>query len=148
MEWLFTGRGITVDDVPRMANWLVLVKEEFMDQTYWRVYIRANNQQGIQGKPLQDFNWSFEARYSGSNSDYENGGARSQHIQDGYWIDFTELADAYGWKRFPAEYFWQFSESASRYQYFAFTQDMSLQTALLQLYSQYDIEQLDISANP
>ncbi len=147
-EWLFTGRGITIYDIPRKANWLVLVKEEFQDQTFWRVYIRANNQQGSFGKPLHDFNWSFDAKYSGINDQYENGGARSQQIQDGYWIDFTELADAYGWKRFPAEPFWQFSESASRYQYFAFTQDMSLQTALLQLYSQSDIQQLGIDANP
>ena len=148
LEWLFTGRGITINDIPRMANWLVLVKEEYRDQTYWRVYIRANNQQGSHGKPLHDFNWSFDARYSGSNTQYENGGARSQHIQDGYWIDFTELADAYGWKRFPAEPFWQYSESASRYQYFAFTQEMDLRTALLQLYSQSDIQQLGINANP
>ena len=148
LEWLFTGRGITIDDIPRMANWLVLVKEEYRDQTYWRVYIRANNQQGSHGKPLHDFNWSFNARYSGSNAQYENGGARSQYIQGGYWIDFTELADAYGWKRFPAEPFWQYSESASRYQYFAFTQEMNLQTALLQLYSQSDIQQLGINANP
>lgn len=148
LEWLFTGRGITIDDIPRMANWLVLVKEEYRDQTYWRVYIRANNQQGSHGKPLHDFIWSFDARYSGSNAQYENGGARSQHIQDGYWIDFTELADAYGWKRFPAEPYWQYSESASRYQYFAFTQEMNLQTALLQLYSQSDIQQLGINANP
>ena len=148
LEWLFTGRGITTDDIPRKANWLVLVKEEYRDQTYWRVYIRANNQQGSFGRPLHDFYWSFDARYSGSNTQYENGGARSQHIQDGYWIDFTKLADAYGWKRFPAEPYWQFSESASRYQYFAFTQEMDLQTALLQLYSQNDIQQLGINANP
>ncbi len=148
LEWLFTGRGITIDDIPRMANWLILVKEEYRDQTYWRVYIRTNNQQGLYGKPLHDFNWSFNARYSGNNYQYENGGARSQHVQEGYWVDFTALADAYGWKRFPAESIWQFSESASRYQYFAFTQDMSLQTALLQLYSEADIQQLDLSANP
>ena len=148
LEWLFTGRGITIDDIPRMANWLVLVKEEYRDQTYWRVYIRANNQQGSYGKPLHDFTWNLDARYSGRNAQYENGGARSPYIQDGYWIDFTELADAYGWKRFPAEPFWQYSESASRYQYFAFTQEMNLQTALLQLYSQSDIQQLGINANP
>ena len=148
LEWLFTGRGIMVDDTPRMANWLVLVKEEYRDQTYWRVYIRTNNQQGSYGKPLHDFNWSFTARYSGNNYQYENGGARSQHVQEGYWVDFTALADAYGWKRFPAESYWQFSESASRYQYFAFSQEISLQTALLQLYSLEDIQQLDIGANP
>ena len=148
LEWLFTGRGITVDDIPRMANWLVVGKEEYLGQTYWRVYIRANNQQGIQGKPLNNFDWNFNARYSGNNTQYQNGGARSQHIQGGYWIDFTEIADAYGWKRFPAEAFWQFSETASRYQYFAFSQEMSLETALLQLYSMSDIQQLGINANP
>jgi len=148
LEWLFTGRGITIDDVPRMANWVVLVKEDYRDQTYWRVYLRANNQQGSHGKPLHDFNWSFNARYSGSNAQFENGGAKSHYIQSGYWIDFTELANAYGWSHFPAEPFWQFSESASRYQYFAFTQDINLQTALLQLYSQSDIQQLGINANP
>lgn len=148
LEWLFTGRGFMIDDIPRMAGWLVLVKDEYRNQTFWRVYIRANNQQGSLGKPLSDFYWDFNARYSGSNLQYENGGARSQLIQDGYWIDFTELADAYGWKRFPAETYWQSSETASRYQYFAFTQDMSLETALLQLYSQDDVEQLGIGANP
>jgi TolB protein len=148
LEWLLTGRGMMTDDIPRRANWLVLVKEDWLDQTYWRVYLRANNQQGTQGKPLHDFNWSFSARYSGNNAQYENGGARSQHIQDGYWIDFTEIADAFGWKRFPAEPFWQFSETASRYQYFAFTQGMSLPAALEQLYSREDILDLNIGANP
>ena len=148
LEWLFTGRGIITDDIPRKANWLIVVKEEYRSQTYWRVYIRANNQQGLQGKPLHDYGWDFDARYSGSNTHYENGGAASHNIRDGYWIDFTALAEAYGWNRFPAEPFWQFSETASRYQYFAFTQEMSIQTALLQLYSQNDIQDLELSANP
>ena len=148
LEWLFTGRGMTINDIPRLANWLVVTREEFRDQTYWRVYIRANNQQGLQGKPLHDHEWDFNARYSGNNSDYELGGAVAKTIREGYWIDFTALAAAYGWERFPAEPFWQFSESASRYQYFAFTQGLSLQTALLQLYSQNDIQKLEIGANP
>jgi len=148
LEWLHTGRGFTTDDIPRMAYWLILVKEEWLEQTFWRVYIRANNQQGTQGMPLHDFNWNLNARYSGNNADYENGGARSQYIQDGYWVDFTEIADAHGWKRFPAEPYWQFSEKASRYQYFAFTQGMSLQAALEQLYSREEILELEINANP
>ena len=147
-NWLFTGRGISLNDRPRMADWLILVREEFSNQTFWRVYLRANTQQGLSGKPLQEISWDFNARYSGNNNYYENGGARSKHIQDGYWVDFTELAEAYGWKRFPAETYWQFSESASRYQYFAFTQGLNLETALLQLYPAGAIQNLIISANP
>ncbi len=147
-NWLFTGRGISLNDRPRMADWLILVREEFSNQTFWRVYLRANTQQGLSGKPLQEYSWDINARYSGNNNYYENGGARSQHIQDGYWVDFTELAEAYGWKRFPAETYWQFSESASRYQYFAYTQGLNLETALLQLYPAGAIQNLIISANP
>jgi len=148
LDWLFTGRGMTINDIPRLAGWLVVLKEDFGDQTFWRVYIRTSDQQGLQGKPLQRYPWDFNARYSGNNADYENGGSIAQTIPAGYWLDFTELAAAYGWKRFPSETYWQFSESASRYQYFAFTQDLSLRTALLQLYPLESIQGLGKSANP
>jgi hypothetical protein len=148
LAWLYTGRGITINDTPRMANWLLVVREDFGSSTYWRVFIRVNNQHGAQGLPLHEYYWDFNARYSGSNIFYENGGTTSDDIRRGYWLDFTELAAAYGWKRFPAQAYWQFSESASRYQLFAFTQGLNLQTALLELYSPGEIQSLANSVNP
>jgi len=148
LDWLYSGRGLMINDIPRQANWMVLIKEDYTGHTYWRVYVRANSQQGLHGQPLHDFPWDFNARYSGSNTTYENGGAKSNHIPAGYWVDFTELAEAYGWQRFPAESYWQFSESASRYQYFAFTQEIDLRSALLQLYSADEIQDLDYAPNP
>jgi TolB protein len=142
LNWLYTGRGLMINDIPRLAGWLIVAREEYGEQTFWRVYLRANNQQGLQGKPVKTYPWDFETRYSRDNAAYENGGSRASIIPSGYWVDFTELAAEFGWSRFPAETFWQFSETASRYQYYAFTQGLSLESALLQLYSPGDIQAL------
>ncbi len=142
LEWLFTGRGMMVNDIPRLADWLVLVREDYGPKTYWRVYIKAYNQQGFQGQPLHMNIWDLSARYSGNNADYEDGGALSGSIPKGYWVDFTALAEAHGWNRFPAQTYWQFSEKASRYQYFAYTEGLDLVPALLELYSVGEIQPL------
>lgn len=148
LEWLFTGRGMMVNDIPRLADWLILVREDHGCQTYWRVYLKAYNQEGNQGRPLSTKIWDLSARYSGINSDFEKGGSFSSSIPEGYWVDFTALAEAYGWIRFPSETFWQISEKASRYQYFAFTQWLDLETALLELYSSGEIQHLISSSAP
>lgn len=147
-NWLYTGRGLSVNDIPRLANWLIVEREDYGTQTFWRLYIRTNVQDGSQGQPLHNYFWDFNARYSGSNLNYENGGGISNSIPEGYWIDFSELAAAFGWERFPAQSHWQYSESAARYQYFAFTQGLSLQSALLEIYSPQAIQTLTSPANP
>jgi TolB protein len=148
LDWLFTGRGLMVNDIPRLANWMVVVREDFGTQTYWRIFIRTIKQGGAQGMPMQDLPWDFNARYSGSNLNYENGGAIAKNFPQGYWVDFTDLAQAYGWLRFPAQSYWQYSESASRYQYFVFTQGLSLEYALKEVYSPEEIQDRIGSANP
>lgn len=148
LHWLYTGRGILLNDLPRVADWLALTREQYGADIYWRVYIRAYNQQGFQGRPLQMKVWDLSARYSGNNADYENGGALSAEIPPGYWVDFTALAEAYGWTRFPTETYWQWSELASRYQYFAYSEEMDLESALLELYSPIQIQNLISNPSP
>jgi TolB protein len=148
LDWLFTGRGLMINDIPRLANWMVVTRENFGTETYWRVYVRTIKQNGSQGIPLREFPWDFNARYSGSNLTYENGGAIASYIPQGYWVDFTDIAQAYGWLRFPAHTYWQYSESASRYQYFAFRQGLSLESALREIYSPEEIQDWVESANP
>jgi TolB protein len=142
LDWLYTGRGIMVNDIPRLANWLVLVREDFGYHTYWRIYLKTYRQQGSQGRPLQTKTWDLNARYAENSANYEYGGAYSESIPGGYWVDFTALAEAHGWTRFPTQFFWQLSETASRYQYFAFTQGLDLESALLELYSPVEIRNL------
>ncbi len=147
-DWLYTGRGFLVNDLPRLAHWMIVVREDFGSQTFWRLYIRANKQDGSQGLPIHNFAWDINSRYSGSNTNYENGGALSKEITEGYWIDFTEVAAVFGWERFPAQSYWQYTESAARYQYFAFKQGLSLHSALLELHSPQSIQTITGSANP
>jgi TolB protein len=65
-NWLHAGRGVLINDIPRLAEWLMVVQEDYGENTYWRVYLRTNNQQGLQGKPLKRYPWDFSARHSGS----------------------------------------------------------------------------------
>jgi TolB protein len=148
LEWLHTGRGMMVNDTPRLADWMILVKEDYGYQTYWRVYIKAYNQLGFQGRPLHEQTWDLSARYSGNNAAFENGGISSSTVPTGYWVDFTALAEAHGWVRFPAQSNWRLSEAAARHQYFAFTQGLELEAALLELYSPEEILDLIPSATP
>jgi TolB protein len=55
LNWVYTGRGMLINDIPRLADWLIVVRENYPEKTFWRVYIKANNQQGYQGKPIKSY---------------------------------------------------------------------------------------------
>ncbi|MFO8035291.1 MAG: hypothetical protein R6U57_01495 [Anaerolineales bacterium] len=133
-DWLYTGRAFAVSVLPLEADWMVAVKEDFGAQTYWRLYVRTLSQQGSQGKPLHYLPWDFEARFNGSDQNFERGGAPGASIPDGYWIDFTGLARAYGWQRFPALPSWRTSFTSTRFQEFALTNGKDWLSAMLEIY--------------
>ncbi len=132
-SWTFTGRGVTVNDLPRQAGWMVVVREDFGSQTYWRVYVRANSQSGNQGQPLKELPWNFEARYR-SSLGFERGGAIAENIPGGYWVDFTTLAAEYGWERVSAHSRWQTAFPLARFREFAFKEGLSWREAMLEIY--------------
>jgi TolB protein len=133
-EWLHTGRAVEVSDLPRQAGWLIVVKEEYGGETYWRLYLRARRQDGSQGQPLKSYPWDFDQLYSGSYSAYEQGGARRDSLPEGYWVDFTDLAAGYGWTRFPALPRWRTAYPQARWQMFAFSQGLTWEQAMLEIY--------------
>lgn len=133
-DWLYTGRAFAVSTLPLEANWMVVVREDFGSETYWRIYIRALAQQGSQGKPLQHHPWDFAARSDGAPMHFERGGALSSSIPSGYWIDFTALADAYDWDRFPSLPFWRTAYPSTRFNKFALTEGMNWRSAMLEIY--------------
>jgi TolB protein len=133
-DWLYTGRAFAFNTLPMNTGWLVVVREDFGAETYWRVYIRALYQDGSAGIPLHDQPWDFNSRYNGDTTTYEQGGSVQASIPRGYWIDFTELARSYGWERLPALITWRASYPAARFNEFALTSDLDWQTAMLELY--------------
>ncbi|HTX91134.1 MAG TPA: hypothetical protein VMC09_07955, partial [Anaerolineales bacterium] len=100
-DWLYTGRAITLNQALIQAGWMVIVREDFGEQTYWRVYLRTTAQDGSEGMPLTQIPWDFSTR-TGSPSAYENGGSLMKSYLAGYWYDLTALAIQYGWRRLPA----------------------------------------------
>jgi TolB protein len=117
-DWLYTGRAFSFNTAPLYAGWVVIVREDFGSETYWRVYLRARFQDGSMGMPLQNLPWSLDARSSGDPRAYELGGALAGGLPGGYWIDFTQLAAVYGWERLPALTTWRSAYQAARYNEF------------------------------
>ena len=132
-DWLSTGRAFTLNPVLVQVNWMTVVREDFGQQTYWRIFLRAAAQDGSQGMPLTQVPWDFSARTT-SSSAYENGGQLMNSIPGGYWIDLTTLAAQYGWERLPALTNWRTYYAGARFNELAYTQGLDWRTAMLQLY--------------
>jgi TolB protein len=133
-DWLFTGRAFTLNPSQILANWMVIIREDFGQATYWRIYLRTTAQDGSQGAPLTQIPWDFSARTGGPVA-YENGGKLADSIPSGYWVDLTSLAIQYGWERLPALTEWQTYYAGARFNELAFTQGLDWYHAMLKLYS-------------
>lgn len=112
---------------------MAIIREDFGQQTYWRIFLRTTAQDGSQGAPLTQVPWDFSAR-TGDPDAYENGGRLASSIPSGYWFDLTSLAIQYGWERLPALTNWRTYYAGARFNELAFTQGLDWQTAMLQLY--------------
>lgn len=133
-DWLYTGRAFAFNPLPANAGWLVVLREDYGAQTYFRVMMRARFQDGSQGKPLSAIPWDFNARSSGDPRAYETGGAYAKSIPAGYWVDFTRLAAAYGWERLPALVSWRSAYTSARFHEFIHPSGLDWQDAMLEIY--------------
>jgi TolB protein len=132
-DWLYTGRAFAINSLMTNAGWMVAVREDFGAQTYWRLYLRAQLQDGSLGEPLRDTPWDLSARYNLDPKVYEQGGTYSD-IPEGYWVDITSLAIQYGWERVPALPNWRTFYRGARFTEFALTGGLDWYSAMLQLY--------------
>ncbi len=133
-DWLYTGRAFSLNPALVNAGWISVVREDFGQQTYWRVYISTRAQDGSQGESLHRVPWDFSTRYNGDPAAFEQGGSLMNAIPQGYWLDFTALALQYGWERLPALTNWRTYFHGARFNEFAMMQGLTWQTAMLELY--------------
>jgi TolB protein len=133
-DWLYTGRAFTFNTLPISAGWMAVVREDYGQETYWRVYLRTRYQDGTQGRPLQFLPWDFNARFRAEPGPYEQGGEVSSSIPPGYWVDLTDLAISYGWQRLPGLSRWRSVYTDARFNEFVRTDGLDWQTAMLELY--------------
>jgi len=132
-DWLYTGRAFAINSLMTNAGWMVAVREDFGAQTYWRLYLRTQVQDGSLGIPMHDLPWDLRARYNLDPQVYEQGGTYSE-VPTGYWVDITSLAAQYGWERVPALPNWRTFYRGARFTEFVLTDGLDWYTAMLQLY--------------
>jgi TolB protein len=132
-DWMYTGRAFAINSLMTNAGWMVAVREDFGAQTYWRLYLRAQSQDGSLGEPLRANPWDLSARYNLDPQIYEQGGTYSS-VPPGYWVDVTSLARQYGWERVPALPNWRTFYRGARFTEFALTDGLDFYNAMLQLY--------------
>ena len=132
-DWLYTGRAFAINSLMTNAGWMVAVREDFGAQTYWRLYLRAQAQDGTLGTPLHNLPWDLRARYNLDPQIYEQGGSYSD-VPLGYWVDVTSLAAQYGWERVPALPNWRTFFRGARFTEFILTDGLDWYSAMLQIY--------------
>ncbi len=133
-DWLYTGRAFALNPLLLNAGWMVIGREDFGQQTYWRVYLRVLAQDGSMGLPLREVPWDLIARYNRDPAVYDRGGQWASTVPPGYWLDLTALAREYGWERLPALANWRSYFQGARCGEFVWRQGLDWQTAMLQLY--------------
>lgn len=132
-DWLYTGRAFAINSLMVNAGWMAVVREQIGTETYWRLYLRAQRQDGSLGEPIQNPPWDVNARYDLDPRSYEAGG-RYAPVPPGYWVDMTSLAQAYGWQRLPALPNWQNYFAGARFTEFAMPNGLDWYDAMLELY--------------
>ena len=140
-SWHKAGRAFDLNQglYERDERLVELVREDIGFRTYWRVYLRAANQDGSQGEPLRDAPWDLKTRQAGGLAARE-GGELSQDLPSGYYVDFTELAADFGWERVPAKNRWRQLWEDTNWWQFKKTQGLSWLDAMLELYRRDQIE--------
>jgi len=108
-SWHLCGRAFALQQDPYEEEdpRIVLVREDLGTATYWRVFLRAAEQDGSQGEPLRALPWDLNAREEGGRAEVD-GGALMERPPAGYYVDFTALARDYGWERVPSMWRWRY----------------------------------------
>ena len=133
--WNKAGRAIDLAyrDVLSFEPRVEVVREDLGLETYWRVYVRAEVQDGSQGEPLRELPWDFRARFGDEPQYYDEGGVLKETIPAGYYVDFTNLAADYGWTRVPADDNWRTFFAGIGFWHYENRQDLTWEEAMLEI---------------
>jgi hypothetical protein len=123
------------EEDPRVA----LVREDVGNATYWRVFLRAAEQDGSLGEPLRLLPWDLNARDEGGRAEVE-GGALAGQVPAGYYVDFTILARDHGWERVPSLWRWRHFWPDILWWDYRKTDDLTWWACMLEVFEPAEIE--------
>ncbi len=140
MTWYVCGRAIGLDQEPygEDGQRVELIREDVGNVTYWRVFIRAAEQDGSMGEPLREAVWDLNARQQDGRAMVE-GGEPKPRIPSGYYVDLTTLASDYGWERVPSLWRWRYFWPDIRWWRFRKTDDLTWWECMLEVFEPDEI---------
>lgn len=119
-SWHKSGRAIDTLFDEYLEGWVPaveIVREDYSGETFWRMYLRCEDQSGRCGRPLtfNPWNYSFQARTALAPEE----GGTEKAIPAGYYVDLTAVAREYGWERISSyddvDYSWTWHFLAFEY---------------------------------
>lgn len=138
-NWHMTGRAFstTRNSIVGFPPPLEVVREDRGVETYWRQFVRAADdaQNGELGEPLRHMPWDFASRTQGDVEAYDQGGRLKAAVPEGYYVDLTQLADAYGWAPMPAGSDWRANSNSINYWMFVRPDGLDWYSAMREIYA-------------
>jgi len=137
-SWHKAGRAFDtlLDFFDRRGPLLELAREDVSGDTYWRVYLRCARQDGSLGRPLTVSPWDHT--YEGREVRGKGEGGAPEPLPKGYYVDFTALAQLYGWQCISAHdddgFHWHEAFKAMEYWHFQKTGGLNWYEAMLQIW--------------
>ena len=138
-SWNIAGRAFDISQAAFNDGWVYVLKEEAGTRTFWEVWVRTAEGNGALGEPLQVRPWDFNSRFSGEPSAYDNGGEHLPAPPRGYFVNFTLLAQDYGWTRTPAADNWRTYYPGILYWHFENRDGLDWETAMEELFKPGEI---------
>jgi len=134
ISWHVCGRAIDINQGYLSNKQIELVREDIGGVTYWRVFIKAKEQDGSLGEPLRVAPWDLLARSKGGLATAQGGELKAE-IPKGYYVDFTTIAADYGWERRNALSNWRESYYDVEWWHFQKTEGLSWYECMVELYT-------------
>lgn len=145
LSWHKAGRAVDTRldySDARVGNGLEIVREDQQGETFFRVYLRTAAQDGTMGEPLKDAPWdlSYRARWIVGKGE----GGTIKPVPHGFYVDFTELARQYGWRRISAhdgeEFDWKTNKLGAEYWHYQKSHGLNWYQAMREVYSESELK--------
>jgi WD40-like Beta Propeller Repeat len=135
-NWNKAGRAFDLSQAAINDGWGVMMREEIGNRVYWHVWVRVFKGDGSLGEPLRRTPWDFRTRFQANNpAAFDAGGSYYPEIPKGFFIDFTTLADDYGWQRVPPTDNWRIFYPGVQYWHFEHRDGLDWASAMREVYS-------------
>jgi TolB protein len=148
-SWHKTGRAFDLrfelldENGGQRLEWL---REDIGEELYWRLLIKCAAQEGTQGEPLKIHPWQYwwHIVRDADPEAYAQGG-RYLPVPDGYYEDFTYLAERFGWERIASydeeDYNWRRDSNGVEYWHYQHMDGLTWYEAMQEIHPQEVLDQ-------